>query len=221
MAKTQETLELEESLYRATRNMSVFGCFEVTIGFWKDRMFGKDQRVDFMTMDTEGTFRAYEIKVTKADFHSKCANSFVGHFNYYVMPIALYEQVKDEIPSHIGVWCGSVIKKPKRVELSFPADVLMRSMVRSLSRDADKYLMAVYENETIDTKLAKERKKNKETIGELRRERQRLQHTISFFKGDRIKDLGEKSHQIEYWRKDYWKLMDENRSLRAEMEKTR
>ena len=90
--KTKKTLKLEKQIYNATKKMGVFGCFEVTIGF-----FGKE-RVDYMTYDTKGIFRCYEIKVSKSDFHSNAKLSFVGHYNYYVLTRKLYEEVKDEIP---------------------------------------------------------------------------------------------------------------------------
>lgn len=57
MAKTEETLLIENSIYRETNCQGVFGCFEVTIGW-----FGKE-RVDYMTYDTKGIWRCYEIKV--------------------------------------------------------------------------------------------------------------------------------------------------------------
>lgn len=73
--KTEETKRLEMAIWNATNKQGVFGCFEVTIGW-----FGKE-RVDYMTFDTKGDFRCYEIKVTKADFHSTCHNSFVGNLS--------------------------------------------------------------------------------------------------------------------------------------------
>lgn len=222
MAKTKETLSLEKELYKDTRSMAVFGCFEVTIGFWKDRLFSVDQRVDFMTMDTSGTFRAYEIKITKADFHSKCANSFVGHYNYYAMPLALYEQVKDEIPDFVGVWCGSIVKKPKRVEPSVPVDVLMRSMVRSLSRDADRYLMAIFNDETPENRrLEKERKKNQKTISELRTSVRILQRNLALSKGNRHEDLEERADAVAFYRKMAWERLDEITKLREEVARLR
>ena len=88
--KTAETVALEKAIRRATRKTGVFGCYEVTIGFC-----GRE-RVDYMTYDTKGIFRCYEIKVSKADFHSAAAKSFVGHYNYYVLTRELYNQVKEE-----------------------------------------------------------------------------------------------------------------------------
>ncbi|MEJ9149089.1 hypothetical protein P4520_28825, partial [Bacillus thuringiensis] len=96
MAKTELTTKMERQIYAATNKQGVFGCFEVTIGW-----FGKE-RVDYLTLDTKGIWRCYEIKVSVSDFRSKANKTFCGHYNYYVIPEELYEKVKDEIPSHIG-----------------------------------------------------------------------------------------------------------------------
>lgn len=151
--KTKETLEIEKKLYANTVQRGVYGAFEVTF----DR-----ERVDYITVDRKGIWRAYEVKVTKADFHSKAAKSFVGNYNYYVMPEWLYEDVKGEIPTHIGVTNGKwVLKKPKKVPLSLPVDTLFINLVCALNREADKY----YNNQDEDI-LAK----CKRTIDRLQKE---------------------------------------------------
>ena len=134
MAKTDVTEKLEHDISVATKKIGVFGCFEVTIGL------GGNERVDYMTLDSKGTWRCYEIKCSLSDFRSKAAKSFYGHYNYYVFTSELYEKVKDEIPTHIGIYVGKrLMKKPKRVELSVSDDVLKMSFIRSLSREAGKY----------------------------------------------------------------------------------
>lgn len=131
--KTEQTTELERTIFNATNKQGVFGCFEVTIGW-----FGQE-RVDYMTYDTRGMWRCYEIKVSKSDFHSKAHNSFVGHYNYYVLTRELYEQTKDEIPKNIGVYIGgSCVKKAKRQELKVSVEILKDSLIRSLYREAEK-----------------------------------------------------------------------------------
>ena len=136
--KTKETLALENLIYDSTHKQGVFCCFEVTIGW-----YGKE-RVDYMTYDTNGIFRCYELKVTKADFHSSCHTSFVGHYNYYVMPESLYEQVKDEIPDGVGAYIqkGNFLVSARRAKRqgveSETLDILKNSLIRSLAREADK-----------------------------------------------------------------------------------
>lgn len=132
--KTKETVDLENLLWLHTDQRKDFGCFEVTIG-WYGR-----QRVDFITIDGKDTVRCYEIKVTKSDFHSENGHNFVGTFNYYVMPHALYETLKDEIPAEIGVYTDkfkhdlTCIKKAKRKTCEDVENIKLY-MIRSLQRE--------------------------------------------------------------------------------------
>lgn len=135
MAKTDETLKLEKEIWEATHKQGVFCCFEVTIGW-----FGSE-RVDYLTYDTKGVFRCYEIKVSKSDFRSKAKKTFVGHYNYYVIPEGLFEEVKAEIPTHIGVYIGKyLVKRAKKQELAVEEQVLKDSLIRSLSREVEKQI---------------------------------------------------------------------------------
>ncbi|QIA28621.1 hypothetical protein [Phage f2b1] len=135
MAKTDITTQLERQIYAATKKQGVFGCFEVTIGW-----FGKE-RVDYITYDTKGVWRCYEVKVSVADFRSSAAKTFCGHFNYFVMTQELYDKVKDEVPKHIGVYIGGYCaKRARRQELLVDEQVLKNSLIRSLSRETDKLI---------------------------------------------------------------------------------
>lgn len=176
--KTAETVSLEKAIRRATYKMGTFGCYEVTIGY------GGRERVDYMTYDTKGIFRCYEVKVSKADFHSAAVKSFVGHYNYYVLTRELYDQVKGEIPDWVGVYIGDYCaKKAKKqdlsgreyktrrsvggrsTEVSTPwEDMLKESMIRSLYRDSDKLILT--EDEQYIGRLKRE-------IDNVRRERDR------------------------------------------------
>lgn len=109
--------------------------FECTIGW-----FGKE-RVDCLAYDTKGIWRCYEIKVSKADFHSKAKKTFLGNYNYFVVTRKLYNEIKDEIPNHIGCYVdGELIKRAKRQELGVNEQVLKDSMIRSLYRESEKIL---------------------------------------------------------------------------------
>ncbi|WP_258871459.1 hypothetical protein [Halobacillus trueperi] len=133
IAKTELTEKLEKEIYKATKKQGVFGCFEVTIGW-----FG-NERVDYMTFDTKGIWRCYEVKVSVSDFRSKSKKTFCGHYNYYVMPRELFDKVKDEIPPHIGVYVGGCsVKRAKKQELGEDEQTLKDSLIRSLSRETDK-----------------------------------------------------------------------------------
>lgn len=188
--KTKETLALERAIMEYTRKTGVFGCLEVTIGF-----FGR-QRVDYMTYDTKGDFRCYEIKVSVADFHSDAELSFVGNYNYLLTTRKVYDKVKDEIERSpkfrgVGVIVGddtrygfklSVEKAPRRKDISNDfyqyrrsvdgrstvirvsmTEVLKDSMIRSLFRDAEKLYV---QSKVLDTVL-KGKKRAEKKLKEL------------------------------------------------------
>lgn len=86
--------------------------------------------------------------MSKSDFYSKAAKSFVGHYNYFVMTRELFEMVQDDVPKHIGVYIGNYcIKKAKRQELQVDEQVLKDSMIRSLSREFNKQYKSGIESE--------------------------------------------------------------------------
>lgn len=138
MSKTDATIRLEKAIRIVTNKMGVFGCHEVTIGF------NGGERVDFITVDTKGIWRCYEIKTSLSDFNSNANLSFVGHYNYFVLTPELYEKVKDIIPKEIGVYAGTnhfnlkCVKRAKKQDLKIDEQILFLSMIRSLHRDAEK-----------------------------------------------------------------------------------
>lgn len=138
MSKSKLTNELELKLLELFK-YKAFCCPEVTIGW-----YGKE-RVDFMTYDTEGIFRCFEVKSSKEDFYSKAKHTFVGHYGYYVMPLELYDIVKGDIPKHIGCYVlrnGDMysIKKSAKQKLPISKTILYESFIRSLYRESLKYL---------------------------------------------------------------------------------
>jgi len=142
------TKEIEHIAYSHLSKIGTYLCFEVGIPK-KYRGTGSDERVDLLQYDTKNIWRFYEIKITKSDFYSKCKNSFLGHYNYYIIPHYLYEDVKKDIPSHIGVFLVfrdkknncymSIEKKPKLQEMNINKDDLMFNFMQALSREYAKY----------------------------------------------------------------------------------
>lgn len=98
MSKTEKTKKLENLLAHHFKNNSEFFTFETTIGW-----IGKEI-VDCIMYNHERNTYCYEIKQSKADFYSKNALTFIGNFNYFVMPYELYEKVKQDIPIKIGCY---------------------------------------------------------------------------------------------------------------------
>jgi hypothetical protein len=83
LAKRKETLELEDALAKNTREKRIYGCEEITIGFYNNGH--GNEIVDFMTMDFKGIVKCYEIKVTLQDLKSSAKKSWYGHYNYLVV----------------------------------------------------------------------------------------------------------------------------------------
>ena len=147
--KTRKTIEIEKALYEysGAHKVGTYGCFECTLG----NGYG-NERIDFITMDTGGQFKCYEIKVSKADFLSKAKLSFCGDYNYLVIPEELYEEIKDSERFTHYLWLGigiifysskngkgqgslSSVRNAKKRQVPIYKKVeLMAGMVRSLSR---------------------------------------------------------------------------------------
>jgi len=145
MAKRKETLEIEEILRQMCKKRRIYGCEEVTIGFYNNGH--GNEIVDFCTMDSKGTLRCYEIKVTLADLKSKAKKSWYGHYNYLFVTRELYQKIcerpEEFTPDYVGIaipcpnsWSDGVeiVKNPKKQELSPEQEVMLKeSMVRSMS----------------------------------------------------------------------------------------
>ncbi|HHU6749354.1 TPA: hypothetical protein ACUI23_000024 [Staphylococcus pseudintermedius] len=142
--KSDNTLAAERYLYNLLLKdkLSVYGCHEVTIGLSPLKK-GREV-VDFLTYDTNNVFRAYEIKVSKEDLKSNAKLSFVGHYNYFVLPRQLYEEVKgtDLLSFNVGIVIigEGLIKKSGRKMLSMSDNIkLLESLMRSLNRENKKH----------------------------------------------------------------------------------
>lgn len=127
----------------------VYWAKEVTFDYSTDHPI----RVDYMRFQPlnntisgieKGDFYCYEVKSSIEDFHSKNGHNFIGDYNYYVMPLEVYEKVKDEIPYRVGVyapdetWQGEglvSVKKAKRTDRKHPALEMILMMFRSANRD--------------------------------------------------------------------------------------
>ncbi|EPU7769426.1 hypothetical protein O0K30_10610 [Staphylococcus pseudintermedius] len=141
--KSDNTLAAERYLYNLLLKgkLNVYGCHEVTIGI--EPLKKGREIVDFLTYDSKNVFRAYEIKVTKEDLKSNAKLSFVGHYNYFVLPRQLYEEVKgtDLLPFNVGIVIigEGLIKKSGRKTLSMSDNIkLLESLMRSLNRENKK-----------------------------------------------------------------------------------
>jgi hypothetical protein len=174
--KRKETLELEQALNDVIidrhRNSSFgyYGCEEITIGFANNGH--GNEIVDFMTMNSKGIIRCYEIKVTMADLKSKAKKSWYGHYNYLVIGDELYKQIEEVkllIPNEIGIIYGvelKSIRKPKLKNIHVKTETMLKeSMVRSIYHKMNKYK---------DTKDIEKYKKMNNSLNRAKREKNKI-----------------------------------------------
>lgn len=98
--KTKLTKDLEKTLYQYCLEQGSYVVEEVVM---PDKKGIVDTLSYQQLADNQIEWRCYELKVTKADFHSKAKLSFIGNYNYFVLPQKLYLEIQDEIPNRIGV----------------------------------------------------------------------------------------------------------------------
>ena len=150
--KTDLTKEIELAIYKEVQadGLGVYGWFEVSFGSGSG-----DQYCDFSTMSSDNIFRCYEIKISENDFRSKNKLSFLGDYNYFVLPKELYEKVKTEIPFGIGVYtffkgkcyCSQKARK-QNITLGERIN-LIHWFIRSLSRLSTKEVRARKAKDTL------------------------------------------------------------------------
>lgn len=109
--KRIETIDLEQGLENLAREKRWYGCEEITIGFYGN---GHGNEIcDYILMDSKGTIRCYELKVTKQDLKSHAKKSWYGNYNYLVVTDSLYEKIvsqgeswNDYLPDGVGLMVG-------------------------------------------------------------------------------------------------------------------
>lgn len=206
MVKTDLTKKVERALWEETHE-KVHGCFEVKIGLPKTQamLTGNEEFVDYITFSSySGEFVCYEIKTSKSDIKSSAKLSFVGHRNYLVLPVELYEEVqeekwfRDKIPYGIGIMCYysalvdtvKIVKKCKRYELSVGAQaLLMESITRSMARETNRYYKSSLADETVVL-----------TKGD-------YQSLQTEFKSTK-KQLNKTEHELSELKENFWPIME-------------
>lgn len=138
--KTEETYRLEEIITLATWKPGIIGCAEVGLG--------ELGIVDYATVELGGDqlIRCYELKITRSDFLSDAKKSFVGNYNFYVIPSELYDSVKGDIETWVGCWTIDRLghahrKKPaKRMRPGVTPSYMTGRIVLALERQHLKYV---------------------------------------------------------------------------------
>ena len=218
--KSDLTLEIENQAIKQFKKMGVFICPECTFErAWindssancsikefnfnpkYNQVKGKHIRseiVDILELNSQKGWICYEIKISKSDFHSNAIKSFVGNYNYYLMPEDLYEQVKNEIPKEIGVYTYNGIilnlsKKARKQELVDGIyEQLNYGMIRALDRER------VKQREKIKSSILKEleeyENKLQDKINNKKDERWEIKHNLEY---DKIKERDAKIEELD------------------------
>jgi hypothetical protein len=148
LSKKSETIALEDWLFERLNpagkgRVSIYGAAEVTLSVdasanklaYGGKKAGYQGRVDFISIDTKRVIRAYEIKVSLADFRSSAKKSWVGDYNYLVTTAELAETATSEIiaelPPEVGwITPEGIVKRPKRVAAKIDTNWLVWLMMR-------------------------------------------------------------------------------------------
>lgn len=148
--KTSLTTKMEEVLYYYCRENGDIVVEEVAMP--EDQGI-VDTLSCRLTAEKQFEWRCYELKVSKADFRSKAKLSFIGNYNYFVLPAALFEKIKEEIPSSVGVMVYhqylfeeeqrlpgyfTIEKKPQRQALLVNEQELLFRLITAQAREVGK-----------------------------------------------------------------------------------
>ena len=138
--KSEKTYEMEEIITLATWKLGRCGCAEVGLG--------DEGIVDYISIELGGEriVRCYELKITKSDFLSDAKKTFIGEYNFYVIPTELWMDVKNYIEPGIGCWCidpdGTAVRKKsaKRRQCKLQKSYITLRIMQCLERDHMKYV---------------------------------------------------------------------------------
>ena len=160
------TKEIESIAYDYLWKKGRYIICEVAVPRSIQNRYHRD-RLDMLIYDSDGIFRGIEIKRNLQDFHSSASWSWIANYNYFCMPLSLYNKVKDEIPDGIGVWViydntkiMECIKKPKYRQLLCPKEDMLHAMLQALSREYKKYRKIKDKDKSVKKKSSKGSKKN-------------------------------------------------------------
>lgn len=140
--KRQETIDIENLLIKQTKEKRIYGCEEVTIGFANN---GHGNEIcDFISMDSKGIIKCYEIKVTMADLKSNAKMSWYGNYNYLIIGGELVDKLDEVIkltPKHIGIMIGlKSIRKSTKQNITTKQQIMLKdSLIRSIYYKLEKH----------------------------------------------------------------------------------
>ena len=158
MSKSKTTLEIEECFLEqfpwSVQEVGIFNEIDcrlcsswsldvmnemITRGFSPIEKLRRKEIIDLVEFNTKG-FCCYEIKVSSSDFHSECAKTFIGNYNYYILTPEVYEKVGQEILPEIGVYIYEdkkikLVKKAKFQVLKIDEAEFLKDILIAVTRE--------------------------------------------------------------------------------------
>ena len=181
--KTPLTIEMETSLHQYCIEQGGIVVEEVTM---PDDHGIVDTLSCLTKFDGTREWRCYELKVSKADFRSTAKLSFVGNYNYFVLPQTLFDEVKAEIPTGIGV----LVYRPYGIAEEMPA-----SGTFIIAKKAMKQSLAVAEEALLNRFMAS-------LFREVRKAKQ-MERGVKYFPTDQLyKELKKRSDSQDPFAKE-------------------
>ena len=142
------TKEIEHLLYNHLWRKGWYGVYECSIPKILCKKVHRE-RVDMLSYETTGIWRAYELKISKTDLHSNAALSWIGHYNYLVCTEDLIDEAKKILPKDIGIYSVytknnglngiELIRNPKKRELLCSNEDMLFAIMQAMSREYKKY----------------------------------------------------------------------------------
>lgn len=174
--KTQLTKDIEQCALKEFTKMGSFLCLEVGInikryGFskkfcrmcklteqemidkgWRQTWHTDTEIVDLLLWESnKDIWRCFEIKTSYTDFKSNASKTFVGNYNYYIIPQFLLPKIEPEVPNEIGIYIYKdeepkyryehrlqCVRRSKKQQLGCTKDEINYGMIKSLYRESKK-----------------------------------------------------------------------------------
>ena len=174
--KTELTKRIEQCALKEFSATGNFICPEVGINIYRygfpklfykytklteqqmlDKGFKKQWHTDTEIVDillwqnNKNIWKCFEIKISYSDFKSSASKTFIGNYNYYIVPDTLYDKIKDEVPNNIGIYVYNTVestyryykylkcvKRSKKQDLQCTQDEMYYAMIKSLYREVSK-----------------------------------------------------------------------------------
>lgn len=162
----------------------------------------RKERVDYLVYERK-YWKFFEIKSCEEDFKSSASWTFLGNYNYFVMPQSVYDRVESIVPSYVGVYTIDdkylnkrtfnyiknlsttdtrevlsikYLKNVKRAKfrtLANKEEEYFKRTIKSLNRDAEKYYQRIGNKSDVIIKNLE--KDLRRTQGDLKNERSLIQ----------------------------------------------